>query len=1242
MTISSNIYAGKAFSEHPIALYPLDDDVSYISLIDNAERLFNSGGWSASVNNSASVILDDSPTLPTLVSPFDSSIYTSASIGNISASATEITIESPELFDFSQLNESMETFAISLYLYQSYSFVNWYEVGYTYYDPFLSTEKEVVTRVQASESSGWINFDNTYTVQNFDGTGVKLVIRVNLDQPLAGIGETEFIVNGICVGQWAEGHSSESLGASVTASAALGYDGVSALEYGVQENSGYHIVENNRILAVNSGIPMVYGSDNLTKLYPSASANPSIIIPGQGFLNESGRYKDYTVEFWMRINPDTIESRRIFGPVDSDYGVYVRDGVITLLVGNSFGSHPVSQWYRPMIVHLIITSGEARLYINGEQVISLVIDRSSLILPEENDWLGFYSYPDINNFEIDCISFYPYVMSTQVAKRRFVWGQGTDSPQNIANSYQGTNAYVNFANAGYTTNKPYPDIGNWTAGYSNNLSATRRSISSPNYSLPEIFIEGRSTDSLYDDNKIVNELTGDKFFTFRPNVESNTFTTSGTKWTENGYLLFDSLNIFDGLTSLYGVFSTIDPNQSSTLLFVRNSLSNDTFEIKLDVGIIYYNFNSQTIASQTINEIAYDQYFNYQGYGFEWEYSAPYGYGYGDIVGWEYSFAFGINIKNFIQNQSYQVRKFFQSPQNLQAYFGGNGTNTFVGKIHSIGFSDRTNYNEISSYFLDDGTVDYTEYEVLANHFSTYTLTPVIRFNRFFLDISISSTWEEYFPLSFFAGYVKDIFEKEYYDVDMLQINLGYPAATEIKSEVVENTGWTYLELQDFYNSPLFKPYEILNNSLITGYQNYGDLQNNNVVDFFIDTEKSSLKSYVTFQLLSEGANQPLADFPYTQQIIDCCFIDASSVNTNVNPYKSYKTKFEFVDKTIIFPPKNINFRDVAMVVHLQIKQEGILSNPVRIRDFEIASRALGQYNFNPIGTEGGKPLYPYVKSGIYYDNKQKNPVRISKKRMPYLGLTEDSGIKVLGRQTFTSEYVVGMPVNENKKEELLIGGIQVWMKFDNPQFPVTNYPLFEIQSLDKTLEFVVYVDASTQRGQIVSRNKRTRIIDNSVILYKNGNRVNSLFIEKGEWNSVGVEFLEPLNFNKYTGYINMFRGATFNNISYYPVEGLGQTDAILPRTWLNVLVENEGPPIEYFDWQYWYDENGLSEIKQWKDVYVLEETRKTSLTPQDIYKTFIGTNRVVIDDGSSLFVDSDSMKILSDASWNRFSLKPA
>ena len=50
MSIVSNLYAAKLYSEHPIAIWTLDDDVSYVSLIDDQQRTFEVGpspyvGW---------------------------------------------------------------------------------------------------------------------------------------------------------------------------------------------------------------------------------------------------------------------------------------------------------------------------------------------------------------------------------------------------------------------------------------------------------------------------------------------------------------------------------------------------------------------------------------------------------------------------------------------------------------------------------------------------------------------------------------------------------------------------------------------------------------------------------------------------------------------------------------------------------------------------------------------------------------------------------------------------------------------------------------------------------------------------------------------------------------------------------------------------------------------------------------------------------------------------------------------
>jgi len=1239
MTIPSNIYADRVFSEHPISLYPLDDDVSYLSLITNSQRLFASGGWTASANNSASVSFSDNPTIPSLDSPFKSEIYSSFSVSGVSIDDTTVRIESQKLFDFNELNQELKTFAISLYLYQSSIKVNWYEVGYVYYDQFLSSDKEVVTRVEAQEGTEWINFDFSYNPRSFDDENVRIIIKANVNAN-GDEQDYNFIVNGICVGQWSENNSSQSLGSYPQSSSVVSSDielfGVPAIEYGVQESSGYYIVEDNRLLSRNIGVPLIYGSENNTRIYPSASALPSLILPGNGFLYESGKNNQYSVEFWMRINPDTIESRRIFGPLDTNDGIYVRDGVISLVLGNQIAAHPVSEWYRPMLVHMLLKQDFAVLYINGEQVIEIPFNVNEINFAKDNDWVGFYSYSDILNFEIDCVSFYSYPIALPVAKRRFVYGQGTDAPQTVADFFDGTNVYINFSNANYTVNKTYPDTNNWSAGYRDNISATKRSISSPSYSLPEIVIEDRNVQDLYDDNKIVSELEEEVFFTFRPNLDNGQYSPNGLNWTEPGYLFFNSLGNVDNLSSIYGVFSTRDANAFSPLMLFKNINTQDEFNIFIEQGTLKYSFNEEVLYSEILSQDPLT-YYGYGSYGPSQE---------------NYSFSIGLNINLFVKSFGYRIAQFFKSIRDVQLYVGGDTQNTFDGKIFSVGFSNKKNNEEIKDLFLENGIVDTFEYESLLNHTATYTLVPLIRYNKFFLDISISSFWEEYFPLASFASFVKNKQGKKYYDLDYLQLNLGYPSVTERFAEIIQNLGWTYQELFNLFNSPVQKSYEILDNALITGYQNYSDLNNNNIVEYFLNTEKSSLRAYFTFQLLAEGANEPIKNFPYTRDLIDCCFVDAQQENTNNEPFRAYLTKFEFTDNVVVFPPKNIDFKRTAIVVHFDIKQEGILSNPIRVRDFEIASRSLNQYSFNPIGSESAIPLYPYVKTGIYYDNKEKNPVLISKKRLPYLHLNQTSGIRVMGRQTLTKEFGVAIPINQERSFDYSIGSLQLWMKYDPPEFPTVPFPIFEIDSLEKTIEFVVRIDSSTKRGLVFARNKRTKQLENSLIFYQNGIRVKNPIIEYNSWESIGIQFEEPLRFDNYGGYFNLFRGPTFNNISFFNVSGLGETSGILARRWLRVLTEDD---IVNFDWEYWYDQNG-NEIQQWRDIYVLQETRSSLITPQDIYKTFVGTNRIVVDDNEQLTIDAESASLYASSTrttnntisrefeitWSRFSDIPA
>ena len=192
----------------------------------------------------------------------------------------------------------------------------------------------------------------------------------------------------------------------------------------------------------------------------------------------------------------------------------------------------------------------------------------------------------------------------------------------------------------------------------------------------------------------------------------------------------------------------------------------------------------------------------------------------------------------------------------------------------------------------------------------------------------------------------------------------------------------------------------------------------------------------------------------------------------------------------------------------------------------------------------------------------------ISKKRSPYLYLTESSGLSLLGDQTTDKEYGVSIPINQEKTSEYEINAIQLWMKYDRRSFPLTEYPLFEVQASNKTIEFIIKTDASGKRGMITARNKSNRFLEEGVVFYQNGIRVKTPLVQFNQWDSIGVSFKQELSFNEYTGYINIFRGATFNNITHYKTSGLGKTLEIITRPWRRVLTEDD---VDNLTWASWY-----------------------------------------------------------------------
>lgn len=1412
MTVAPNQYATKVFADHPIAMWSLDEEAFYLSLINDNNRLLTT--WTLT-----GCTASNSPTLPSTPSPFTDDIYSSVTKSTTATGTIEF--ESPALFALGDVDVTDLNFNVNFFLYQNPTFINWFKVGYRYNNAGGTPQEVISAAIPPPTSSSWVNFNNTYPVPTSWSGSLKIFVQVNFADSTAGDASSRTVImHGLSVGQDSQTTCYESLGSvdvTIPSIGLTGMTGISADQYGALADNGYYLVRENKMLANNQAMPIIYGTNHSTQIIPSGVNLPSLIFPGKGLLHESGRNKTYTFEMWMKIDPETTAALRVLGPLDSDDGLFVKEGFITLSIGGEVGSHFVGEWFRPMLVHIVLKEKNAVLMINGEQVVNIPFDRKTITLPNTNDWWAVYSYPAVNFFAVDCIAIYPYIIPEAVAKRRFVYGQAAPSIQSIDNAYQGTPTTIEFATSEYNASMIYPDVARWDAGYFNNLNATRDYLSIPNYSLPVINIGGRDLQEWYLDNKTVNDSeypdgTHPNFVTFRPNQVTRTnlivnpdfevdltgwtdtafvtttvsteqarigtksmkvqntsgtggntyaeyqitnlvigrtytfsvyvraaigtvnsslyfylgsspqsvgYTATSTGWTRysitrtatdtlgrfictvdgtaNGtvvyfdsamveeatsalpyfsgsyadpalrpisygwtgtahaststlsywnpdginyqdpsYFNFPTLNVLnDQLAAVYGIFEIESSIASDRpLMSFVNVTNGDTFLIKINGSTVTYSLNGTTLHTDTIT------------------------IGTENLV--------GLNLQTAGVMLGAAVSRFFSSPSSIQLYVGGDGITTFEGKIYAVGFCNQTNYDKVAVNFNANGIALKGNYQIMLDHFASYTLLPEYEYGNFFLDISVAAEWEEYFPLTYFASYVKDDNGNPYYDIDMLQVNIGYPT---VASSVV----WIYSELRD--DPTVGTIYSALRDG---PHATYFDLKKNNSTGSSVSTSGSSMQSYIAFQPLADGQNKPLSQISYIKTL------DLTNVIYPEDEVAPYDTAFLFKDNVVVFPPK-ANFQDYSMVVYLQINQRAILKNPLKVRSLEISARNLNFNQPNSVGTRFGKKIYPAVNVLGNIDQKAKMPMTIYKKSTPYIYTTDKSGIRVAHESASsvqsTTEDFIFLPINESGAFDYEVAALQFMVKTDFLD-DSTDIKFIEIKHKNGFLLYVLDKNGTSSTVTAYSRTSEgvllnggayntgsfsyvfdggtpssvfpdapyvdinggpegTNTVETSYTattgssFYQNGRYVVTPMLNNNEWNVIGIVLPTKLDFSEYSeGGIRLFGGSTFNNISYYLAEGLGVKTTLSARTWQQVFDQDGAVPAGT-TWNYW---NGTT----WQGVYLLSQTKSYISTPEDIFEAYTGTNAEIVDDGYSMWFNHRQAQIIADASWDSFTLKPA
>jgi hypothetical protein len=1181
MANPSNLYAEKIFSEHPIAMWALDDQADYLSLIPAVEPKINSKSnvfnWTitgGTKTQNTGILNEPLPdTFTTTLTPSTSGL------------TNQIVLTSPEIISPLLLDSFQETFSVSAYIFANKPFVTSYEIGYTY--DGLATP--VLRSFESQISDRWVLISETFKIPQ-TVSPIKIVIRINSITPPVGT-EMSFEINGITFGQWSEEFLASStgvIGDSLPANVPFSYKAITAKSYGLQDLDGYYMINNGSLKAKNSSIPIVYGSSNVTRIFSNGS-DPSLILPGQGFLNDSGRYRDYTVEMWMRIDSKAVTATRIFGPIDSTDGIYVDGPFIKIKIGDSVGAHPITEWYRPMLLDLKVSEDTATMLINGEEVISISYSTKNLELPaqtklisgveKDNDWLGFYASSSVPFLDIDCVAIYSYLVPAVVAKRRFAYGQATEFPESANTAYGGTSVLVDYSFADYTSNYSYPDIGRWSQGQVENLIISDDALSAPDYRLPEIKFKTNFTrQEWYEDLYEANTTPLTPFISFTG---------------KDGHLLFENMNIIQqDLKGIFGVFQKVGTGTTKQMLLkIQDKTNSDNLEIYIENNNLVYKL---TFAGTETTLYSEEMLFPLN------------------------PFSIGLEIEKLSEYFGEQASAFFGNRSRLSMFIGGDSdfTKTFLGKIYKIGFSSQRNLEKISNLFDEKGLLTYfnpenyfddhaedsifdagdsnfennPEYEgtlfggevdsfesiarlnfaTISNFTASYTLIPKINFSSILLDIAIDAYWEDYQTLTYYAQYVSDSFGKKYYDLDFIQFNIDYPA------------------LENF-------------------------------VDGKYDTSKNLIRSYISFQYLKNNSSAKSSYFTTS----------LAPQNGVVAPGSEWiTTRYEVVDGTIIYPPKGIRLADVSIVTHLEWDIPGIITSPLVVKKMQFASQAFNERTSNPVGTRFGTPVFPYLKYGSYFDYKSRNPYRIYKGSTPHLYLTKNSGIEKVGDYSSLVNRGFSIPINQNLAQSYRVIALQLFLRYGQERFPSVPEQIFEIESKDNYIKFfVVANDDSGTRARIYGLNAKTGNFENGIAFYLNGKVVREPVITLSDWAALGISFSNVLDFDSYVGGFRITGSVLVNSISQYQSTNLQEIQRQTIRSWFLADFQSVTSEDRY-DWDFW------SEDYNWNGVLVFSTSTFFGVNPSDIYKVYTGTNKLIIDDDTPLRFNGYEYNAYQGITW--------